>query len=142
MFTGGSDDYITASDVTEYFKQGANIVNLDDMVTNDGRLAAGIWSWDNNEPNNWGGNQDCALQWGNGRWDDQGCTNIYAFACQSSVNKAWAVTSDVGQWHEGQAKCQALGAEYHFNVPTNSLHNQPAKDCQGVEGVCKRLAKS
>ncbi|MCW8878883.1 MAG: hypothetical protein OQK51_17670 [Kangiellaceae bacterium] len=134
VFTGGSDDYITASDVTEYFKQGANIVNLDDMVTNDGRLAAGIWSWDNSEPNNWGGDQDCALQWGNGRWDDQSCNNIYAFACQNTVSKVWVVTSEVGHWQEGEEKCQALGADYHFNVPTNSLHNQQLKTAKEAKG--------
>ncbi len=41
-------------DVTQAFKNGGNIVNLDHMMYDDGRLAAGVWSWDNNEPNNSG----------------------------------------------------------------------------------------
>ncbi|WP_196139547.1 phosphatidylinositol-specific phospholipase C domain-containing protein [Aliikangiella sp. G2MR2-5] len=134
IFTGGSDDYIDAQDVTNYFAQGANIVNLDDMVTDDGRLQAGIWSWDNNEPNNWGGNQDCALQWGNGRWDDQNCDNIYAFACENASNGEWAVTQDVGTWQQGESYCQALGNSYHFSVPTNSYHNQQLKQAKETKG--------
>ncbi|WP_246119285.1 phosphatidylinositol-specific phospholipase C domain-containing protein [Aliikangiella coralliicola] len=130
IITGGSDDYITASDVTDYFKQGANIVNLDDMVTDDGRLEAGIWSWDNSEPNNWNGDQDCALQWGNGRWDDQSCDNIYAFACRDARSGDWQVTSNVGVWSQGQNECQNLGADFHFEVPTNSLDNERLKSAK------------
>jgi len=134
IFTGGSDDYIYASDVTNYFAQGANIVNLDDMVTNDGRLEAGIWSWDRNEPNNWGGNQDCALQWGNGRWDDQSCSNIYAFACENTNNGEWSISQSVGSWHEGESACQSLGSGFRFGVPTNSLANQKLKTAKEAKG--------
>lgn len=135
VLTGGSDDYITSEDVTCYFKQGANIVNLDDMVTNDGRLSAGIWSWDTNEPNNWGGNQDCALQWSNGRWDDQSCNNIYSFACRNTQTGDWQITQAVGSWHQGDQSCQALGSHYSFSVPTNSLDNERLKTAKENSGV-------
>ncbi|WP_281560070.1 phosphatidylinositol-specific phospholipase C domain-containing protein [Thalassomonas sp. RHCl1] len=135
VFTGGSDDYITASDVTTYFKTGANIVNLDDMVTNDGRLEAGIWSWDNNEPNNSGGNQDCAVQWGNGRWDDQSCDNSRAFACQSDSDNSWQVTDQTGAWANGESACQQLGSQYHFSVPTNAMANEALKTVKDAKGV-------
>lgn len=134
ILTGGSDEYITADDVSRYFREGANIVNLDDMVTNDGRLNAAIWSWDTNEPNNWGGNQDCALQWSNGRWDDQSCDTIYAFACRNSQNGDWQVTNNTGSWHQGENFCQTLGSNYHFSVPTSSLDNQRLKTVKENKG--------
>lgn len=46
VLEGGSTDYIESSDVRDMFKQGVNIVALDDMVTNDGRIEASVWSWD------------------------------------------------------------------------------------------------
>ncbi|WP_299494647.1 phosphatidylinositol-specific phospholipase C domain-containing protein [uncultured Shewanella sp.] len=127
IFTGGSDNYITDSDVTDFFQQGANIVNLDDMVVRDNRLASGIWSWDVNEPNNVGDSQHCALQWSNGRWDDQFCGNDYAYACYDSQNKLWQVTDNTGSWDGGEQACQALGSQFHFDVPTNSFDNEKLK---------------
>ena len=65
FFTGGSVNKIEAEDVRTVFKDGGNIINLDNLTHNDGRVAAGIWSWDVNEPNNYANNQDCAVQDGN-----------------------------------------------------------------------------
>ncbi|WP_199608977.1 phosphatidylinositol-specific phospholipase C domain-containing protein [Flocculibacter collagenilyticus] len=126
VFTGGSADLINASDVTRFFKEGANIVNLDDMSPNDGRLAAGIWSWDNQEPNN-AGDQDCAVQWGNGRWDDQQCGYTYLHACENASSGAWSISPQTGTWNEGEQMCQMLGNNWHFSVPTNSRDNQSLK---------------
>ncbi|MDF2179300.1 phosphatidylinositol-specific phospholipase C domain-containing protein [Aliiglaciecola sp. CAU 1673] len=134
VFTGGSSDYISAADVRRYFAEGANIVNLDDMVTNDGGLDAGIWSWDNNEPNNWNGNQHCAVQWSNGRWDDQYCGNLYVHACESASDGSWKVSSASGTWAQGQQACQQLGSQYNFSVPTNSLANQHLKAAKEAAG--------
>lgn len=127
VLTGGSDNYITDTDVTDFFQQGANIVNLDDMVVSDNRLASGIWSWDSNEPNNAGDSQHCALQWENGRWDDQFCGNDYAYACYDEYNKQWQVTNNTGTWEGGEQACQALGSNVHFDVPTNSFDNEQLK---------------
>ncbi|WP_299002257.1 phosphatidylinositol-specific phospholipase C domain-containing protein [uncultured Shewanella sp.] len=127
ILTGGSDNYITDTDVTDFFSQGANIVNLDDMVTTDNRLVSSIWSWDTNEPNNAGDSQHCALQWANGRWDDQFCGNDYAYACYNEQNKQWQVTDNTGTWNEGEQACQTLGSNFHFDVPTNSFDNEKLK---------------
>ncbi|MCO7223349.1 phosphatidylinositol-specific phospholipase C domain-containing protein [Pleionea sp. CnH1-48] len=134
VVTGGKTGHISSGDVTRFFREGANIVNLDDMVMNDGRLEAGIWSWDRNEPNNWGGVQDCALQWGNGRWDDQSCDTYYVFACKNHQDNSWKVTANSGPWSSGQAQCQSLGSQYHFSVPTNSLDNQKLKQAKDNAG--------
>lgn len=135
IFNGGVDR-ITATDVTTAFKTGGNIVNLDHMKTNDGRLAAGVWSWDNGEPNNYGGNQDCAVQWANGRWDDTECTNSYAYACHQLGTNNWYVTRQTGAWNGGAAACAAVGNGYQFDVPTNGYDNEQLKTAKaGVTNV-------
>ena len=130
FFTGGSVKKIEAADVTQAFKNGGNIVNLDDMTHNDGRIEAAIWSWDKNEPNNWGGNQDCAVQWGNGRWDDAGCSSSHHFACKSNANGSWNISTYKGQWTGGAQACAQLG-NYSFAAPTNSKENEALKAVKG-----------
>ncbi|MDF2445418.1 MAG: hypothetical protein K0S46_654 [Moraxellaceae bacterium] len=130
LFNGGVDR-ISADNVRTAFKTGGNIVNLDHMVTTDGRLAAGVWSWDANEPNNYGGNQDCAVQWGNGRWDDTDCSNRFAYACHQPGTNNWYVTQQTGTWSGGAAACAAVGNNYKFDVPTNSYDNEQLKAAKG-----------
>lgn len=36
-----------------------------------------------NEPNNWGGNQDCGRIYVNGTWDDMGCLFKHRYICES-----------------------------------------------------------
>lgn len=134
FFTGGTVERITPEDVTQAFKNGGNIVNLDHMTYDDGRLAAGVWSWDNNEPNNAGGNQDCALQWENGRWDDANCDSSYFFACEDKDNGSWSLSSYQGKWTSGAAACASLSGNYEFSVPTNSKDNQSLKAAKGGNG--------
>ena len=124
FFDGGIKS-LTANDVSTAFATGANIVNLDDMVMNDGRIEAAAWSWDNNEPNNSGGNQDCAVQWENGRWDDNNCAASFAFACEDSSGNWFVPDNLTGTWSQGPSVCANLGGT--FSMPTNSQSNQKLK---------------
>ncbi|CAA0094271.1 Endo-1,4-beta-xylanase A [BD1-7 clade bacterium] len=122
FFGGAVTPSISASQIREEFKNGRNLVNLDDMTYSDGRLEAAIWSFDNNEPNNSGGNQDCAVQWGNGRWDDATCTNHHPYACRTS--SGWVVAGN-GPWTDGASACANAGGK--FDAPTNSADNESLK---------------
>lgn len=124
FFDGGIDS-LSVNDVREAFLTGANIVNLDDMVMDDGRIEAAIWSWDNNEPNNSGGNQDCAVQWENGRWDDNTCEANFAYACEDTSGNWFVPDNTTGVWSNGVAACANLGGT--FSMPTNSQSNQKLK---------------
>ncbi|WP_226647584.1 phosphatidylinositol-specific phospholipase C domain-containing protein [Microbulbifer variabilis] len=135
IFSGGIER-ITANDVRNGFALGHNIINLDNMNTSDGRIAAAIWSWDQNEPNNLN-NEDCAMQWGNGRWNDSNCSNQYSFACKNITDGSWAATASIGPWAYGSANCQALGSQYAFEVPTNSKDNQALKAAKEATGYDK-----
>ncbi len=132
--SGGSVDHLNASEVSTALREGANIVALDNMVTSDGRLAAGVWSWAEGEPNNNGGNQDCAVQFGSGRWDDRACSNSLPYACQNST-AGWVVTRAAGAFAGGQAACQAeYGNGANFRVPANALDNQKLKLARAAAG--------
>ncbi|WP_444901875.1 phosphatidylinositol-specific phospholipase C domain-containing protein [Microbulbifer sp. SSSA007] len=135
IFNGGIKR-ITANDVREGFALGRNIINLDNMNTTDGRIAAAIWSWDQSEPNNLN-NEDCAMQWGNGRWNDANCSNQYSFACKNMNNGSWLVSASIGPWSHGANICQSLGSEYVFEVPTNSQDNQALKAAKEATGYDK-----
>lgn len=124
FFDGGIDS-LSASEVREAFATGANIVNLDDMVMDDGRIAAAVWSWDVNEPNNSGGNQDCAVQWENGRWDDNQCEASFAYACEDASGNWFVPDNTTGAWSNGVSACANLGGT--FSMPTNSQSNQKLK---------------
>ena len=126
FFTNGSVKRIEASDVTQAFKNGGNIVNLDNLTYDDGRMSAGVWSWDVNEPNNAGGNQDCAVQWSNGRWDDANCSNQHFFACQHNQTGEWNISTYNDVWSDGQNACSILG-DYRFSAPKNSKENEALK---------------
>ena len=127
-------DAISAADVRNGFATGANIINLDDMVMTDGRIEAAIWSWDTNEPNNAGDNEDCAVQNSSGRFNDVNCDSHYAYACEDN-NGNWAVPSvTTGVFANGAAACATLGASYVFSVPTNSQSNQALKTAKQASG--------
>lgn len=120
---GGSVPPIGGTEVASYFAGGGNIVDLDQVDENDGRWGAAVWSWDLGEPNDVGG-EDCAVQIANGRWNDADCNQQYQFACENMATGGWAVTGITGPWGGGGLACRALGPDYRFSVPTNSLDNQ------------------
>ena len=123
FFDGGIDS-ISASEVRDAFKTGGNIVNLDDMVMDDGRIEAAIWSWNTNEPNN-SNNEDCAAQTSSGRWNDTSCDNNYAYACVDDSGNWTVPSSTTGSWSNGESVCSDYGL--NFAVPTNSQANQALK---------------
>ena len=113
------------------FRNGRNLVNLDNITHNDGRLEGAIWSWDRNEPNNAGGNQDCAVQWTNGRWDDANCSASFHFACKSNQDGSWNLSSYRGSWTSGEQACRDLAGNYRFAAPASSQDNEALKAVKG-----------
>lgn len=130
-------DYISASDVKNFFELGRNIVNLDDMTHNDGRNAAAIWSWNTNEPNNANNAEDCAIMLSNGRWADVGCgdNRIHPYACTQPGTENWTISAINGTYSGGQSACQALGSSWHFAVPTNAKYNKAIRDAATSAGA-------
>jgi len=134
FFTDGEADYLSASDIAQIFADGGNLVNLDDMTWDDGRLSGAIWSWENGEPNNYDGNQDCAVMRDGGRWDDSQCSRSYFFACRNGSN--WAISQYQDVWANGAAACAQLGDSYVFAAPRNAQENVALNNvCGGISHV-------
>jgi len=134
----GSGAPIDDADVIAYFANGTNWLGLDLLDQNDSRWLAAIWSWDPNEPNNGTGDEDCAMQLANGRWNDASCDQHAVFACENVLNGSWAVSPTSGGWGLGAVACDPLGTDYRFGVPTNSQDNQSlrlAKEAAGQSVV-------
>jgi hypothetical protein len=68
-------------------------------------------------------NADCTvLNRDTGYWEDVNCNSDYAFACFESGE--WLVTSEVGKWRNGYAKCDKdSGVQSLYAVPRNELEN-------------------
>lgn len=129
-------DYISASDVKNFFEAGRNIVNLDDMTYDDGRNAAAIWSWNTNEPNNANNAEDCAIMLNNGRWADVGCgdNRIHPYSCNEAGTENWGISSSTGKYSGGESACQAKGSNWHFKTPTNAKYNKAVRDAANAAG--------
>lgn len=132
---GAAGDGIQANEMATLMEEGHNWIGLDMLGYADtDRITAAIWSWDVNEPNN-SGNQDCAVQWGNGRWDDANCDGHKYFACEND-NGDWLVTNATGPWSQGEAICENESqGEYHFSVPTSYIKNQKLIQAKANVGV-------
>ena len=144
----GCYEDFSPSDIAQLHElQGKNLVTLDFIKINDDQRA-GVWSWANSEPNDAGGDEDCAVQsaatdgWHQGhRWNDRSCEEQHRHACmlrQEDGSVSWAISSSAGSWGDGHARCAALGPDYVFGVPRNAPQNRAltlAKNSAGVPNV-------
>ena len=76
----GSDP-ITAKKAAALQRCAVDITGFDQLLPDDGRLEASVWSWAKDEPAAKG---DCAVQRADGRFHAVPCQGSKAFACQTS----------------------------------------------------------
>lgn len=128
------DQNITADNVAAMTACGVNIIGMDQLTPDDGRLAAEVWSWAPSQPAV--GSGDCALQEGStgadpGRFTSAPCAGngapIAAFACQRP-DGSWAVTRRAGSWVSGPEACATELPGSTFAVPVNGLSHQQLVD--------------
>ena len=134
-FTDGSGK-TTPANMREMAKCGVNLLGTDKLQPTDGRLAAAVWSWARNEPNDWGGREDCAHQRADQYWNDHQCSTRFAYACSNGYG-SWKITGH-GGWSGGQAACAGLGGGYGFARPKDGYDNMKlheAKQARGLGGV-------
>lgn len=126
---------ITPQRMAEAMQCNIGIVGLDHLVPFDSRLAAAVWSWGENEPNNAGGNEHCAEQRADGRFNDIPCQQLRRAACLADTGE-WAVTSTAVSWPQAEAACAAeFGSTYQFDVPRNGYSNQQLKEAREALSV-------
>jgi len=132
---GGGSGKIYSGTMAQMMQCGVGLASMDKLTPTDGRLQAAVWSWHPGEPNNWGGNEDCAQQWGNGRWNDANCNNSYRFACRNGAGN-WYVTNASGPWRLGDHYCSTeTNGQYRFAVPVNGHENRLLHDLKRARGA-------
>lgn len=127
---------ITATDAFNMTKCGIGAIGLDQIVPNDPRLAAQIWSWGTNEPNNVGG-EDCAVQRHDGRFNDLPCTLQRVVACRDQSSNNWFLTQLSYMWTEAAEACSSEfpGDDKVFSVPVNGYENAKLHGVKTASGV-------
>lgn len=116
----GENSQITPETAARMTACGVNMIGVDQLRPDDGRLAAQVWSWTPEEAMSPSG--DCAVQLDGGRLAGRGCTTPHAFACLTTTGD-WAVTTATGPWSDGPSACDAEFPGSSFSAPWNGLRN-------------------
>ncbi len=113
------------NNVAKWMRSGANILEMYGFDGGDtwgwgnfGPVQAEnmVWSWALKEPNDYQGEEDCALINSSGKMNDRNCEEYKPFACYTASNE-WIVTNASKHWYSGFETCKAEGGV--FRVPVN-----------------------
>ena len=123
------DRRITAKDTAELTEAGI-IAGFDQVIPFDTRLTAEIWSWANNQPDNAGGDEDCAAQGADGRFGDSPCSLKKKVACKDVETSEWYITANTYTWAEAASACaiEFPDKDLQFGVPVNGYENAVLRD--------------
>lgn len=122
-------DRLTPARVADMTRCGVNLFGFDQLLPNDGRIDASIWSWAPGEPNAARGH--CAFQRGDGRWVTRACMAQRRAACHSA--RGWSLTRTAIPYHRAPAACRARHAR--FAVPRTGEENSLLRSAAGKTGV-------
>jgi hypothetical protein len=128
--TGTPRPPVTPAQVATMARCGVNIIGLDQLRPQDGRLAAQVWSWAPGQPTQWG---YCALLDGHGRFESTGCEGRGQGACRTTTGD-WRITSKEIYPEAAQRECAHEFAGSRFSVPVNGY-----SDAQLVQLAAGRL---
>jgi hypothetical protein len=108
---------LSPADVSRMTSCGVNLFGFDQILPDDGRLAAAVWSWADGEPRLNDG--QCTFQGANGRWSIGDCATVRPAACTTAAG-TWVLSAPV-DYSGAAAACSAQGAT--FNLPRSGLQN-------------------
>lgn len=107
---------------------GVNVYGFDQLLPEDGRIQASLWSWAPDEPV--AGAGSCAYQGADGRWSAEPCTDLHPAACED--DGTWTVTDPV-PFAAAPGACTAQGAT--FAVPRAGDQNSRLHAVAGAAGA-------
>ncbi|MCU0662470.1 MAG: hypothetical protein MUC50_09120 [Myxococcota bacterium] len=127
---------IQAEDAAAMAQCGIGAIGLDQVVPFDPRLKAQIWSWGENEPNDASG-EDCAVQRGDGRFNDLACGLRRQVAGQDLGTGEWVITRGLYTWDKAAAGLEQEfpGQRVVFAVPVNGYENAKLFDLKTSLGI-------
>lgn len=92
---------ITPAKAATLQRCAVDITGFDQLLPDDGRLAASVWSWAPGEPAAGG---DCAVQASDGRWRATPCGERHAFACRGAGGR-WSVDAVSAPYAARAGRC-------------------------------------
>jgi hypothetical protein len=96
---------------------GVDLLGMDQLLPDDGRLEALVWSWAPQEPQA----GECSVQRPDGRWEARACAESHPAACRDAGG-AWSVTGAASSYDGAAAACAALGSS--LAVPRTGRENE------------------
>jgi hypothetical protein len=120
---------LTPDRVASMIRCGVNLFGFDQILPNDGRIEASIWSWAKDEPRGHG--KRCALQRADGRWLTRPCGTRHRAACRSG--SGWTLTPRAVPYAAAKAACRAGHAS--FDLPRTGYDNSLLRQASGRRGV-------
>lgn len=109
---------ITSTTTQAMVRCGVNIIGMDQLTTDDPRLAALVWSWAPGQPSRGG----CATEQPGGRFASADCGQRHPYACRAASG-SWHVTVAAGRWVDGPDACAAEFPGSHLAVPANGYED-------------------
>ncbi|MGO4255128.1 hypothetical protein [Marmoricola sp. RAF53] len=107
---------------------GVNVFGFDQLLPEDGRIQATLWSWAPDEPRADGG--ACTVQGADGRWYAAGCVELHPAACVAAGT--WTVTAPV-TFADAATACTAAGST--FALPRSGEQNARLHAVAGAAGA-------
>jgi hypothetical protein len=123
---------LTPARVADMTRCGVNLFGFDQILPDDGRIDASIWSWLENEPNVNAGR--CTLQRSDGRWLTAPCGAPHRAACRTTAG--WTVTPRAVRYDRASSACSAIGAR--FDLPRTGYENSLLRQAAGNNDVWLR----
>lgn len=76
----------------------------------DNDCSEGYFNWQQDEPNNRGGNEDCVMMSNGGKWNTSNCNNSHAFICYDRLNSSGTKFNFINNtqmtWRDAQMYCR------------------------------------
>jgi hypothetical protein len=122
-------DALTPTKVQAMTACGVNLYGFDQILPEDGRIQASMWSWAPDEPRAGGGN--CTLQGADGRWVAAQCGDSHPAACVDA-NGTWRLTPSPVPFTSAASTCSAINMQ--FGLPRTGLQNSSLGVVAGPAG--------
>jgi hypothetical protein len=131
-FPAQRDDGLTPQTVASMTRCGVDLIGMDKLLADDGRLRAAVWSWAAKQP---AGRSKCAIQRGaakpsSARWFTRPCGKRFRVACRKGGG--WVIGGERRAFRGGRA-CRRKGAVY--SVPRTGFEAQRLRLAMRRAGV-------
>jgi len=123
------DQMLTPQRVADMTGCGVDLFGFDQILPDDGRIEASIWSWAPDQPDATGGR--CTLQRGDGRWVTASCQGLHPAACRTATG--WTVTAQAIPYEAAAPTCRGA-----FDLPRTGYDNSLLRQAAGTEEVWLR----